>query len=68
MSTTYGSIEATEANKGPRRRRIVGAVAVALALSLAITTFSPAAPVASSAELVHVQGIVHRPSNEKYVL
>jgi len=54
MSTpSYGSIEASEApDQGPRRRRIVGAVAVALALSLAIATFSLATPVASSAELV----------------
>ena len=55
MSTTssYGSIEASEAaDQRPRRRRIVGAVAVALALSLAIATFSLAAPVASSAELI----------------
>ena len=53
MSTpSYGSIEASEApDQGPRRRRIVG-VALALALGLAIATFSLATPVASSAELI----------------
>ena len=51
-TTTYGSIDATEADQGPRRRRIVGAVAVALSLGLAIATFSLATPVASSAELM----------------
>ena len=56
MSSTssYGSFEASEAaDQRPRRRRIVGAVAVALSLGLAIATFSLATPVASSAELIH---------------
>jgi hypothetical protein len=56
MSSTssYGSIEASEAaDQGPRRRRIIGAVAVALALSLAIASFSLATPVAPAAALWH---------------